>query len=181
MTEILTSIHGRKFGLGSNNEVLVADAITGVMRQIGEPRAQVIRAFKQITSAQLLTLNTTPVQVIAAPGAGLAIVPVRMTLYKPAGVAYAGIATGEDLVLKYTNGSGAQCSGVVETTGFLDQTTAQTRWVGQPGSTGATASDVTPVANAAVVLGLLVGDITTGDQALNVEIIYSLISTVFTS
>jgi len=39
----------------------------------------------------------------------------------------------------------------------------QTRYACEPGATGATAGDVAPVANAAVVLHLLSGEITTGD------------------
>lgn len=134
-----------------------------------------------ITSAQLLALNATPITVVAAPGAGLAIIPQRVVIYKPAGTAYAGIAVGEDLVLKYTNGSGAQCSSVIETTGFLDQTTAQTRVAGMPGSVTTTAGDYAPVANAAVVLHLLVGEITTGTSPLYVRTFYDIIKTVFTS
>ena len=56
-----------------------------------------------ITSAQLLALFATPQEVIPALGAGKAAVPTMVTMYKPAGTAYAGIAAGEDLVLKYTN------------------------------------------------------------------------------
>lgn len=174
MTDILTSIHGRKFGLSRLGRI-VLNLADGYNELIGASK------FFTITSAQLLALNATPQSILAAPGAGLAYVPTRLVLYKPAGVAYAGIAAGEDLVLKYTNGSGAQCSGVVETTGFLDQTTAQTRYVGMPGSTTTVAGDVTPVANAAVVIALLSGEITTGDQPLYGRVWYDLISTVFTS
>lgn len=174
MAEILTSIHGRKFGLSRAGSI-VLNKEDGFNELIGASK------FFTITSAQLLALNATPQTVLAAPAAGTAIVPTRLVLYKPAGVAYAGIASGEDLVLKYTNGSGAQCSGVIETTGFLDQTTAQTRYAGMPGSTGTTAGDVTPVAAAAIVLALLSGEITTGDQPLYGRIWYDVIKTVFTS
>lgn len=128
-----------------------------------------------ITSAELLALNATPKSIVAAPGQGLAILPLRTVIHKPTGTAYAGIASGEDLVLKYTNGSGGQCSSVCETTGFLDQTTVQTRAFGMPGSSGSTAGDVTPVGNAAVVLHLLTGEITTGDSPLYVTCYYSVI------
>lgn len=182
MTDILTSIHGSRIGLDVNNNLVLQDPVTGLGNIVATPRrATNLRVFKQITSAQLLALNATPITIVAAAGAGMAIVPSRITIYKPAGTAYAGIATGEDLVLKYTNGSGAQCSSVIETTGFLDQTTAQTRTAISPASTGATAGDITPLANAAVVLHLLTGEITTGDSVLNVEVYYTLLQTVFTS
>lgn len=171
--EIITSIHGRKMGFGPKGEVIINHE-KDYQSQLG------LMAVKKITSAQLLALNATPREIIPAPGAGLFVMPLRMAIHKPAGVAYGGIATGEDLVLKYTNGSGAQCSGVVETTGFLDQTTAQTRVVGMPGSTGATAADYAPVANAAVVLHLLTGEITTGDSDLYVRVWYEIHKQAFT-
>lgn len=134
-----------------------------------------------VSTAELLALNATPKQIVAAPGAGLAIVPRLVVIRHAAGTAYAGIAAGEDLVLKYTNGSGAQCSSVIETTGFLDAATAQIRYAGMPASVGSTAGDVTPVANAAVVLHLLSGEITTGDFDLIVRCHYDIISTTYTS
>lgn len=130
-----------------------------------------------ITTAQLLALNATPITVVAAPGASKAVIPLGMVLYHAGGTAYAGIAAGEDLVLKYTNGSGVQCSGQVETTGFLDQTTTQTRYVGPFASVSAVA-DITPVANAVVVLHLLTAEITTGNFALLVRVFYKVIPTV---
>ena len=66
------------------------------------------RVNVQISSAQLLALNATPIQLVAAPGAGFALILVGMLIQKPAGVAYAGIAAGEDLSVKYTDGSGAE-------------------------------------------------------------------------
>jgi hypothetical protein len=123
-----------------------------------------------ITSAQLLALNATARQVIAAPGAGLAIVPIGVLAYKAAGTAYAGIASGEDISFKYTNSSGAEVA-QMETTGFLDQTTAQARWA-YP-----SAANLTPVANAAVVAHLLTGEITTGDSDLKLRLFYRVIPT----
>lgn len=174
MVDIQTSIHGRRIGL-SRLGALILNRNDGIQEILGAVTT------KAVTSAQLLALNATPITVVTAAGAGLAIVPCRVAIYKPAGTAYAGVAAGEDLVLKYTNGAGAQCSGVIETTGFLDQATAQTRYVGDPGSTGATAGDVTPVANADIVLHLLVGEIITGNSPIYVRTWYDIISTVFTA
>lgn len=173
MPEILHSIHGSLLGLSNSRELISngkvitpspAHLFTGV-------------ATVTVTSAQLLALNATPISIVAAPGAGLAILPYLILLTKAAGTAYAGIAAGEDLVLKYTNGSGGQCSSVIETTGFLDQTTAQIRSARAPASTGSTAGDTTPVANAAVVLHLLSGEITTGNTDLLVRCYYQVIPT----
>ena len=138
------------------------------------------RQTTRVTSAQLLALFATPQIVVPAAPAGFAVMPLLTGIYKPAGTAYAGIAAAEDLVLKYTNASGAQVSGVVETTGFLDQTTAQIRYVGMPGSTGATAGDIVPVAAASVVLHLLVAEVITGDSELIVQVDYAFVPMTLT-
>jgi len=125
-----------------------------------------------ITSAQLLALFATPITVLDAPDAGFAWLIDRVVAYKSAGTAYGGIAAGEDLTLKYTNASGAICA-QLETTGFLDQTTAQTRAV------RGTSTDLTPVAAAAIVAHMLVVEITTGDSPLKLRITARLIPVAF--
>lgn len=138
----------------------------------------------QITSAQLLALNATPITMIPAPGAGYAVIVTGWSVWHGTGTAYAGIAAGEDLALKYTDGSGAVAAGVIETTGFLDQTTAQLRYASNGSSSSAgsvTPSSITPVANAAIVAQLLSGEITTGDFAINVQVFYNIIPVDLTS
>ena len=125
-----------------------------------------------LTSAEILALNATPITILAAPGAGLAYIVERVEAYKPAGTAYAGIAAGEDLTIKYTNASGTAVA-TLETTGFLDQATAQTR------SVRGLSTDVTPVANAALVAHLLTGEITTGDTVIKLRIKVRIVKTVW--
>ena len=121
----------------------------------------------EVTSAQLLALNATPVTIVAAPGAGFALQFLYALLHKPAGTAYGGVATGEDLAIKYTNAAGATL-GSCETTGFLDQATSQFRLTeNYQFTTGV--SDRTPLENAPLVLHLLLGEITTGDSPLRVR------------
>lgn len=127
---------------------------------------------KLVTSAQLLAMFATPVEIVPAPGSGLALIFDGISVYKPAGVAYAGIAAGEDLTVKYTNQAGLEVA-ELETTGFLDQATAQHRYAGGFRAASGIAS-ITPVANAALVLALLVGEITTGDQPLHVRTFYRI-------
>lgn len=176
MTDILHSLDSRFFGRDSaDNFVSKGNIIIPDAQKIYRNVATV-----SVTSAQILALNATAIPVVAAPGANLAIVPYLTVLKHSGGTAYAGIATGEDWVLKYTNASGAQISGVIETTGFLDQTSAQIRIVGRPGSTGSTAGDIAPVANAAIVLHQLVGEIITGNFPVLVRVFYDVIDTSFT-
>ena len=125
-----------------------------------------------ITSPQLLALNATPIELVAAPGAGKALILKGVQLHLDYNsAAYAGIAAGEDLAVKYTDGSGVQVA-EIETTGFLDQTADQYRWAYPADTLGATASEVTPAANAALVAHMLVGEIITGDSPLHLKVFY---------
>ena len=160
--------------------ILDGDATPGAEVRLNFQRAEddinaiAMTTVVALTSAQLLALNATPITVLSAAASGYAYRILNVEVYKPAGTAYAGIAAGEDLTLKYTNASGATLA-TIETTGFLDQATAQTRF-------GAvTATDITPVAAAAVVAHLLTGEITTGTSDIYLRITYRLVPTTFTA
>jgi hypothetical protein len=127
-----------------------------------------------ISSAELLALNATPRPLVAAPGAGLALVLVDAQYFLDYNsVAYAGIAAGEDLAIKYTDGAGAIVT-QVETTGFLDQTVDSFRHV-YPLADAAK----TPVANAPLVAHMLTGEIITGNSPLKVRVRYRTITLAF--
>ena len=130
-----------------------------------------------IVAAQVAALFTTPRQILAAPGAGFATMLEGVILYKAAGTAYSGIAAGEDLSITYTNAAGLAVAGI-ETTGFLDQATAQTRWADAYNQASGISSFV-PVENAALMLGLLVGDIVAGTSNLKLRLIYRTLPMVF--
>lgn len=159
------SIRGRRFGLALRD---------GLVTSFGSAGKELLTGLSQdftITSAQLLALNATPQTIVAAPGAGRVLIPAALYLfYDYVAAAYGGIATGEDLAVRYTNASGAVAL-TVETTGFLDQTSDQYRWAEQ-GSAAATAGGFAPVANAALVLHMTTGEITTGDGPLYGRLYY---------
>jgi hypothetical protein len=64
----------------------------------------------------------------------------------------------------------------IETTGFLDQATVQTRYA--PAYRAASAVNSITPANSAIVLGLQVGEIITGNSPLNCRVYYRQIPTV---
>lgn len=123
-----------------------------------------------VTSAQLLALNATPKQLVAAPGSGLMLVPELAILFLDYNsTAYDGIAAGEDLTLRYTNASGALVA-TVETDPFLAATADAVRVVWPT-----TAAALIPVANAALVLHLSTGEIATGNSPLKVRVYYRVL------
>jgi hypothetical protein len=126
-----------------------------------------------LTNAQVKTLYSAPVSVIAAPGAGkfIQIVDVQGKLnYATAG--FDAVGTGDDLVLKYTNASGGTAA-TLETTGWLDATADAYQL-------GIAASTVKPVANAAVVAHILAGEIFTsaGGGSVTLKIKYRVIDAI---
>ena len=123
-----------------------------------------------VTSAQLLALNATPQTIVAAPGAGKALIFIGALVFLDYNsAAYAGIAEGEDLSVKYTDGSGLEV-GKLEATGFLDGTADAVRF-----GPASPVAGFTPVANAALVLHMLTGEVTTGNSPLKLRVFYRTI------
>lgn len=120
-----------------------------------------------ITTGQLLALNATPKTLVAAPGAGkIVLVEDAQLFFDYNSIAYNGIAAGEDLEIRYTNGSG-QLVATIETTGFLDATADAYRHV-RPTTTAA----ITPVVNAALIMCIASAEIATGNSPLYVRLRY---------
>jgi hypothetical protein len=127
-----------------------------------------------VSSAELLALFATPKTIVAAPAAGLMNVFEGIVISKPAGTAYGGVAAGEDLAVGYTAITTPLAT--VETTGFLDQSTVQTRYAPKYAAASGVNS-ITPAA-AAIVLGLQSGEIITGTSPLNCRVYYRVIPSV---
>lgn len=127
-----------------------------------------IEVDQTLTSAQLLALNGTPIDAIAAPPAGIALVPLSATAFLDFNsVAYDGIATGEDLVPRYTDSSGA-IAATIETTGFLDAAADAHRHI-----TFASQATLTPAAK--LVWHMTTGNIATGNSPLKTRVRYRLV------
>ena len=114
-----------------------------------------------LTSAEILALHTTPVEVLpAVHGKGLNIRGINAV--KPAGTAYANIAASEDLSFRYGDASGTELVSV-ETATLLGSAGGQTLYTG---GTNVTVEDNEPVVVS------LPGAITTGDSDVTLTIYY---------
>ena len=129
-----------------------------------------------ITSAQVLALFATPQTIVAAPGAGFALLFEGALLHKPAGTAYGNVAVGDDIAIKYTSAAGLTV-GSCETVGFLDASTAQTRFI-RAHTAASGVSDITPAENAVLVVQILLTEVTDGTSPLLVRTFYRTVPTV---
>lgn len=165
------------FRVPGDGTLVISDA-NDVARTINLPTAGDLEldevplvARGTITALEVRTLNGTPIEILAAPGAGKYVQVHRIHWWLDYGsAAYDGSAAGEDLVAKYTDGSGAAVVNVVDHSGFWDATSDQHRIV------HAVATEVTPVANAAIVAQNLVGEVysAAGDSPVHYEVHYTV-------
>lgn len=121
-----------------------------------------------IPSASVLTLNSVPYTILAAPSvATKAIVVTEFFIRISAGTAYASFA---DMALKYVGGAAATIC-TIPGTGFVDQTAATGVWASFNG-TSSKGTIVTP--GAAITLTMATGDPTTGTSPLTIKIKYKI-------
>lgn len=117
-----------------------------------------------LTNAQVLTLNTVPTVIMTAPLVStnaIFITSIYATI--AAGTAY---ASTNDILLKYTNASGA-ITGTITASGFLTSTAAL-------GIRGSVASGlITP--GAVIVATCGTGDPTTGTSPIKITIRYRIV------
>lgn len=129
-----------------------------------------------ISSAQLLAMHVTPKTLIAAPGAGKAIVLDRAVFFLDYNsIAYASVGGSDDITIRYVDGTGAVVC-TLETIGFLDQSADKYALV-----VPAAGSLILP-ANQPLV-AFLGGAVTTGNSPVAVRLLYDIIdlSTLLTA
>ena len=170
--KILTSIHGnRRIGLGAENELIVNrepfDGTEGAQAQV------LSIARVQITTAQVLALAATPITIVAAPGAGKAVlVHHAVWAMDYAGTAYAADA-GEDLVLGYTDETGLAVTAPLDGEGFIQAAADAIAY--SPG-VGVSSQGIEMTINAAVVAFLQTGEVATGTSAIDVTCFYEVLT-----
>lgn len=122
----------------------------------------------KIPTASVLTMNATPVTIVAAPASGFAAVPLAMyssMVYNSA--TYACNASGASLF--YTNGSGVQPTGFTLTQSYIQSgATSQLFLLG-----GSTA--YVPTAAAPLVLVAASSNPTTGNSDIKIRLFYKVV------
>ena len=163
-----TSVHGRRFGLGAKSELIFNDVGAGLVNGVLEPLA---RTRIELTALEMRAGQSSPTELIAAPGSGFTLLVEKLTVSKAADTAFGGIAAGEDLVIVHDGGSDPLVT-TIETTGFLDQVDDQMRVARAVDVTGC--YDLQALVNKAVDFKLLVGDITLGDVVV-FDLLYHIV------
>lgn len=163
---ILTHVFGTKLGLDDQSGLMFG----------ADPAIVSRRTFDVVVSTgEILALNDTSKELAPAPGADkFNILEWALFFLDYAGVAYGGIAAGEDLVISYTDEAGVAAA-EIETTGFLDATADAYRLAYPHSAVAGATTALVPVANAALVLGLLTAEIATGTSPLYVKGAYSVV------
>ena len=169
---------GLRYGKGPNGEFEVNATESGK----GANAQVLVEAITKttVTTAQVLALFATPIEIAPAPAAGFANIFRRAGIFKAAGTAYSGIAAGENLAIGYTNAAGLVVSPEIETVGFLDQTSAEFRWVEKRAVALGVVGDIEPTAAANLVIKLEDAEIATGDSDLIVWCYYDVVPIVLT-
>jgi hypothetical protein len=137
---------------------------------------EAITTTVEISSAEILALNATPKTLAAAPGADRLIEFISAVLIMDStATAYDGVAAGEDLVIEYEDGD--DVSKEIETTGFIDQTNDEVRFVDSvlPSADPVPAGDdLNDNINDSIRLFLKSDEIATGTGTMSVKITYRI-------
>lgn len=122
--------------------------------------------FRVITNDEMKALKATPLVVLQAPGAGWAYQVERIYATCSAGTAWT--ETADNILIEYTGGTDIL---TIETTGFIDQATAQVR------TQAVVATVLTPVANEGIQITNADDEIGggTATKTCTIQIIYRVV------
>jgi len=132
-------------------------------------------ATVSMTATQVKALATTPIELVAAPGAGKMIKFMGASLKLVYGGTNVFTESGDNLGIKYTNAAGVQVSNTIESTGFIDQA-ASTYTNAEPATDAIVAASAAE--NAALVLDNLNNNIAgnaADDNTLEVSVAYRVV------
>ncbi len=119
-----------------------------------------------LTAAEVLASFTTPIALVAAPGAGYAVIVHRIT----GGVDYGSVAyeTNTTQEFRYTDGSGTKVT--------ADMAALVTATADKFVTVGGIEAALVPTENAAVVVRTATGNPTAGDSPVSYTVDYSIVS-----
>lgn len=129
-----------------------------------------------VSSAELLALAAAPKTLVAAPGAGKMLWFISALIIADNGTAYTITNAGDDLAIRYKDGSGDIISATVDTAGLIDTTSDVVTQV-MPLITDSK-SPKADVENQPLVLDNIgAAEFTLGTGVLRVKIFYSVVTT----
>lgn len=158
--------------LGTANQIDVAVASNGKTLSLNEAIPQT--ATVSLTATEIKALATTPIELVAAPGAVKALKFMGASFKLVAGSEVLA-ESGDNLGIKYTNAAGVQVSQTVECTGFIDQS-ADTYTNAEVAINGIVAASAAE--NAALVLDNLGSNFTgnvSDDSTLEISTLYRVV------
>lgn len=126
-----------------------------------------------LTNAELEALFTVPKTLVAAPPTGYHLIFEGAHLYKPTNTDVQTVGGTSEFAVHLNNIAGLEV-GQCETTGFMDQATAQFRHM-NPFRAASGVSSITPVTASPLILCVLVADLSDGDAVLKVRTFYRVI------
>lgn len=142
----------------------------------GEAFGRVLsRRDVQLTNAQVLALFATPQVLIAAPGAGLAILVDHLYVVSDSAAGAYTESIGQDVELEYADGTNIL---TIDNTGLFTTGNVQRR-VFEPGALADAIAGLAPVANSAVRLFKTVAEFGGGNAAntVSIRIYYHIVET----
>ena len=129
-----------------------------------------------LTATQVKALETTQIELVAAPGASKILKFMGASLKLTYGGSNAFTEAGDNLAIKYTDDTGVQVSQTIESTGFIDQT-ADTYTNAEPAIDAIVAA--TGAENQALVLdnlGSAIAGNAADDNTLEVSVAYRVVA-----
>ena len=157
---------------GTTNEINTVGSGSSITLSLDEAIPQT--ASVSLTAAEIKALATTPIQLVAAPGAGKVAIFMGASLKLVAGSEVLAEA-GDNLGIKFTDASGVQVSATIESTGFIDQA-ANTYTSSIPANDAIVAA--TGAENQALVLDNLGSNFTgnaSNDATLEISTLYRVV------